>query len=237
VAKRGKLPRTQVPTAGELFSGYQITAARRVSTGKPSRSAKHALPPAPDATPIPRAPSAQAPTNASALSSRSAALRPRLGGRPAAPGPHCATEQSLIADVLQFPARLLPGLPAPVTFVCEAGICAERSITFVVTTSAADYARAVELGLVALHGAEFAAVTLAAELERVTPQSFEHWLATKQATPSFELTPHVTLGVYLSRHDQRALVVSSVLHAAGARMVAVASASPAPPNLWERCHA
>jgi hypothetical protein len=139
--------------------------------------------------------------------------------------------------VLQLPARLVASLPAPVTFVCEAGICAEQSITFVVTTDAHDYARARGSGLIALHGAEFAAVTLAAELGRVTPQAFEHWLASKQATPSFELTPHVTLGVYLSRHDQRALVVSSVLYAAGARMVAVASASPAPPNLWERCHA
>jgi hypothetical protein len=117
--------------------------------------------------------------------------------------------------------------------MCEAGVSSELSCLFVVTTCAQDYARAQAEGLVVLHGAEFAAVTLAAELGRVTPVIFEHWLASKQATPTFELTPHVTLGVYLGRHDQLALVVSNVLHACGASMVAVASANPAPPDFWE----
>jgi hypothetical protein len=224
MSKRGKLPRIAVPTTGELFSGYQITTARRLSTGKPSRSAAPAQPPAPDATPIPRAPSAHAPTNA--------LLRPKLGPRPTNPASTCR----VCLELLGFPARYIPQLPEPVTFVCEAAVCGEQSVTFIVTTDARDYARARGSGLIVLHGAEFAALTLAAELGRVTPACFEQWLASKQATPSYELTPHVTLGVYLSRHDQRALVVSHVLRDAGARMVAVASASPAPPNLWERCH-
>lgn len=227
MSKRGKVPRIEVPTSGELFNGYQITAARRVSAAKPSRSAAAAQPPAPDATPIPRT---------TAQPSRSAPppspMHPRLGVRPTTPG---ATEQQLVSELSSFSARHLTQLAEPVTLLCEAAVTREQSVTFIVTTDAHDYRRAHELGLVALHGAEWAALTLAAELGRVTAVSFAQWLARKQDTPSFELTPHVTLGVYLSRHDQQSLVVSSVLWAAGAHMVAVASANPAPPNLWERC--
>jgi hypothetical protein len=67
-----------------------------------------------------------------------------------------------------------------------------------------DYATARQRRYVTLHGAEFAAVALAAELGRVTPARVRAVVRAKQRDRSWELTPHVTLGVYASRaHDQR----------------------------------
>jgi hypothetical protein len=84
-----------------------------------------------------------------------------------------------------------------------------------------------------LHGAEFAAVALAAELDRATRPDMESWCIAKQRDQSWELTPHVTLGVYVDRREQRALTVHEALRACGAHVVHVAGASPAPSDFWE----
>jgi len=135
-----------------------------------------------------------------------------------------------------FPARLFTSLPAPSTALCEACVEGDASVAFVLTTSMQDYERARSLGLIALHGAEVAAITLAAELGRATPIEFEHWLELKQRTrEAWELTPRVTLGVYVSRHNQLELSLERVLRACGASILSVASATPAPADFWEAC--
>lgn len=133
--------------------------------------------------------------------------------------------------------RHFAALPAPVTVLCEACVHGETSVAFVLTTSQADYERARALGLIALHGAEVSALTLAAELGRVTPIEFKHWLELKQRThEAWELTPRVTLGVHVSRHNQAELTIQRVLADCGASILDVAAAVPAPPNFWEACH-
>jgi hypothetical protein len=215
MTKRRKPPRG---VAEPLFSGYSLTSAQQRSAAPIDSEALNA-------TPIPRT------TNAS----QSAHVRLlERGPRPTAPGaPAAAIEQPTSRELLEFPARLMPLLPAPWTMLCEACIDGSQSVPLVVTTCAPDYATARARHYVTLHGAEFAAVTLAAELGRVTPAELERWCIKKQGDSSWELTPQVTLGVFVARHDQRALTVGQVLRACGASIVDVASAAPAPADFWE----
>lgn len=137
-------------------------------------------------------------------------------------------------ELMGFPARLLGSLLSPTTVMLEACCGSDGSLVVVVTTCAEDYTAARKRRLVTLHGAEFAAVTLAAELDRVSPATFEGWCELKQRpNEAWELTPQVTLGVFVSRHDQRALSVGAVLQACGASILNVASGAPAPPDFWE----
>jgi hypothetical protein len=146
-----------------------------------------------------------------------------------------------VRELEGFPARLLGSLPSPTTVMLEAclgsispsGEIPRESVLVVVTTCAEDYATARKRRYVTLHGAEFAAVTLAAELDRATPAVFEGWCELKQRpAEAWELTPQVTLGAFISRHDQRALSVGEVLRACGASILNVACGAPAPPDFW-----
>jgi hypothetical protein len=116
--------------------------------------------------------------------------------------------------------------------VCEACVRAGASVVFVVTTSKADYAAARSRRLVVFHNAEWAALTLAAEFDRLTAPAFGHWLATKQSDPSWALTANVALGAYVSAHDRRALNVQAVLRACGAQLVNVSGAAVAAGEFW-----
>lgn len=235
MTKRWKQAEVLPSTAALPFSGFESRDAQVRSAAPKRRSAVKPPPPAPDATPIPRAPGA---TNLSALSSRPVAVEPRpspqRGARPAAPGaPHGALRVRELGALL---GRHFAALPCPVTVLCEACVAAETSVAFVLTTSREDYEQACKLGLVVLHGAEVSALTLAAELGRATPIEFEHWLELKQRTrEAWELTPRVTLGVHVSRHNQAELSIQRVLKACGASILDVAAATPAPPNFWEAC--
>jgi hypothetical protein len=220
MSKRRKKPRGHDEP---LFSGYSLEAVRERSAEPLSMSAS-VLPI--DATPIPRAGEirARAYTTATARAER--------GPRPHAP--QGADVERRIQEVQDFPARLLATLPGAFTMMCEACLDgSDGSVLVVVTTSAEDYATARQCRYVTLHGAEFAAVALAAELDRVSPPEFERWCVAKQRDRSWELTPHVTLGVYIGRHDQRRLTVGDVLHRCGAVLLNVAATSPAPRDFWE----
>lgn len=214
VAKRRKPPRG---VSEPLFSGYSLTAAQA--------SAPAPISPPDDARPIPRATSPRRATPTHCI------VR---GPRPAAP--RASATPLRIAEALGYPARLLAALPAPWTVFCEACLDGHESVPVLVTTCAADYTAARERRFVTLHGAEWAAVAVASELDRVHPADFERWCAMKQRDRSWELTPQVTLGAFIHRDGQRGLTVGEVLRACGASIVDVASASPAPPDFWEAMH-
>lgn len=213
MTKRRKPPRG---VAEPLFSGYSLEAARQPALATRT---------IPDATPIPRA--TAAPVRRAAVS---AAVTRRLR----LPGPQGPAVALRVREVLCFPARLLPSLPAGLTLLCEACLDGHgASVPVVITTNARDYEAAQARQYVTLHGAELAAVVLAAELDRASPAEFEHWCAQKQQSRVWELTPRVTLGHHISRHDQQALTVGEVLQACGARLLNVADAAPAPTVFWD----
>lgn len=204
-----------------LFSGYSLAAAQQSSAADLSRVAAAQAAARVDAGALPGAAPRGTP-----------APNPKRGPRPVAP--RGAATALRIAELLALPARLLPALPAAWTMLCE--VCLDgqgQVVPLVVTTCAADYTTAQARHHVTLHGAEFAALALGAELDRVTPSEVERWVERKQRDRSWELTPHVTLGTYVARADQRLLSVGQVLRACGASIVNVASAAPAPPHFWE----
>lgn len=218
MAKRRHKPKAKPEP---LFSGYSLAAAQQSSSDVSSQVTPVQRPAAADVSALPAA--APRVTPAPSL---------KRGPRPAAPGG--AATGLRVAELLALPSRLLSALPAAWTMLWEAcldgrGLC----VPVVVTTCAADYTAARERRYVTLHGAEFAAIALAAELDRATPSELERWVVLKQRDRSWELTPRVTLGAYIARADQRALNVGQVLRACGASIVNVASAAPAPPHFWE----
>lgn len=231
MTKRWKQTEVLPVSAALPFSGYESRDAQARSAAPKRRSAAKTLALAPDTTPIPHVPGA---TNASALSSPSLRPDPQRGARPAAPGtPQGALR---VRELGALMGRHFAALPCPVTALCEACVVGDTSVAFVLTTSQADYVQARQLGLVALHGSEVAALTLAAELGRLTSVEFEHWLELKQRPrEAWEITPRMTLGVYVSRHNQMQLSLERVLRACGASILSVAAAVPAPPNFWEAC--
>lgn len=154
------------------------------------------------------------------------------GTRPTAP--RAPDSLRRCEELSEFPARLLPALPAPTTLFCEACILGGASVRVVVTTSARDHAAARARGLVVLHGGEWAAVVLAVELGRLAPMDFEHWVARKQEDPSWTLIPKLTLGAWVSPADQRELTVGEVLRACRAELVDVSVAAVAADGFWER---
>jgi hypothetical protein len=161
---------------------------------------------------------------------RKASTRSRLSARV---GPEALRRREELSD---FPAGLLAALPAPITLLCEACILGGTATAFVVTTSRDDYAQARRRQLVTLHGAEWAAVALAAARDRVTAVAFEDWCAAKQRDASWELTPAVTVGCWVSTHDAhdpQGLTVGAVLRACGARLVDVSGAAVASADFWE----
>lgn len=215
MSRRRKAPRG---VAEPLFAGYSLEAARE-----------------PVAPPAVAQEPAQAIPRVGAGPQRRQPPAVQRGPRPRAPqGPAVALR---VREVLSMPARLLASLPAAFTLLCEACLGPGGSVPVLISTCAADFQLVRypprKPRWVTLHGAEWAALALAAELERATPAEFERWCALKQQDMSLELTPRLTLGDYVSRHDQRACTVREVLHACGARIVDVAAAAPAPQDFWE----
>lgn len=154
------------------------------------------------------------------------------GARPTAP--RAPDARLRCAEVSGLEAGHLLALPAPVTLLCEACVRAGTAAVVVVTTSKADYAAARSRRLVTLHGAEWEALALAAVTGRVTAVAFEHWLATKQVDPSWELTLAVTLGCYVRQvPDAPALSVEEVLRACGARLMNVSDSAVASGGFWQ----
>lgn len=229
--RRHKKPAPPPPHAELPFSGYDLKAARAASADRPSRSAKRA----PDTT----APAQSAAPPATTADTPIPRVSPRALAsgivRIARPTPHRAPDLDLCVAWTVLPASRAPMFSAPWTLLCEACVdpTGAAAVVFVVTTCAEDYAAARARHYVTLHGAEWAALTLAAELDRVTRYEFERWLVAKQHEPSWELTPHVTLGCFIHRGDQRALTVGQVLRACGASLLAVADTAPAPADFWE----
>lgn len=224
--KRWKRTEALPITAALPFSGYDLKPAQARSAAPKRRSAPKLPAPTAAETPIPRA------TPAALVGPAAPRPGPQRGARPSAPG--APTDAIRVRELGALLGRHFASLPCPSTVLCEACVEGDASVSVLLTTNAVDYARARELGLVALHGAEVSALTLAAELGRATPIEFEHWCELKQRTrEAWELTPRVTLGVYVSRHNQESLTLERVLSRCGARIVNVASVCPAPPNFWE----
>lgn len=157
--------------------------------------------------------------------------QPQRGARPH--GPQGATAALRVAEMLALPAAPLHALPDSWTMLCEACLDADSCVLLVITTCAADYARSRGTGYVTLHGAEWTAVALAAELDRATPREMARWCELKQRDRSWELTPRTTLGTHIGRSDQKQLSVGRVLQACGAALLDVAAVSPAAPDFWE----
>jgi len=228
----GKRPKrgpklTPADYAGDLpFSGQAVPpkrAPREPATAQALQASTQAvLAPA-----APARPNVSASAHVRGLLGRKASTRSRLSARRS---PEALRRCSELSD---FPAGLLPALPAATTLLCEACIRGGAATAFVVTTSRDDYAQARSRQLVTLHGAEWAAVALAAARDRVTAVAFEDWCAAKQRDASWELTAAVTLGCWVSAHDQQALTVGTVLRACGARLVDVSGAAVASADFWE----
>lgn len=212
-----------------LFSGYapdvQVTARSRESypTSRPA---------AVDVSAFPN-------VRPSAVTARLTAVdsdpEPQRVPRPSAPrGPATARR---CAELLRLPARHVHALPAAWTMLIEACLVGNQCVPVVVTTCAPDYTRAQSLRYVTLHGAEWAAVVLAAELDRATPRALAQWCQLKQRDASWTLTPRTTLGAYIERSQQRLLNVGQVMCAYGMAILDVADANPASPDFWEVSHA
>lgn len=226
MSKRAKRGRALTPAdyVAELeFSGpgqRQLRAPREALAPQP-------LPPTTQAVLAPQPPCSHPSPVSASRSYRRPQTRKRLS---ASRTPEAQRRHS---EASAFPARLLPALPAPLTLFCEACALGAAAVPFVVTTSRDDYAQARRLQLVTLHGAEWAAVALAAARGRVTALDFADWLARKQREPSWELTPASALGGYVSAHDEQALTVEAVLRACGAQLLNVTDAAVASGDVWQ----
>jgi hypothetical protein len=129
-------------------------------------------------------------------------------GPPAAPsGPQCAA--IAIAEVLDFPARLMISLPAPWTLTVQ-----RHDGSRLIVTAARDvYAAARAAGLTVVPAGWLHPLALAAEHDRGNWVTLTEWLGRLVVSPSWTLTPEYAIGPVYGQYKSKGWAMRHVLSA------------------------
>lgn len=122
-----------------------------------------------------------------------------------------------VRELLEFPARLIAGLPLGTTLRCARST--GEPIT--VTTSRSAYEASRVAGLPTFSGSELAALALAAEHDRASPAVFERWCATKASDPAWKLSAEAAIGGAVGRFEPLGWPLGQVLRLFGLELRAV----------------
>ena len=138
--------------------------------------------------------------------------------------PAQAADQSLaVREVLSFPLRLIPGLPAPSTLVCtslsDSG--GWRGSYIVFTTSGEVRQRCDELALPCFIGTELQVLAVGAEQDRVWPPDIKRWCQRKLDEPVFDVTVGEVFAGVKEKIRPQGWTVAQVLERIGLRLLKV----------------